>query len=67
MTKEQYDFCNQYREVIELFCISGHYAGGCDALFDYYGMNQQDKGCPSCKSRFFLERMNDIKNYESTL
>lgn len=65
MNREQYDECNKYRGVIELFVSSGQYVGGADGLFDYYNLPKQERSCPSCLSRFLLERDNDIKNYES--
>lgn len=65
MTKEQYDFTIQFRGIIEMFCKCGEYVGGADALFDYWGLTGQEKGCPSCKSRLFLELNEKIKQYEA--
>lgn len=67
MTEEQYKFTIQYRGIIELFAKTGQYIGGAESLFEYYKIIGQERSCPSCISRFLLERNNEIKQYEKQL
>lgn len=67
MTQDQYNECIKYRGVINLFVSSGQYVGGADGLFDFYNVPKQERGCPSCLSRFLLERHSDIQNYERNM
>jgi hypothetical protein len=64
MTEEQYNECQKYRGVINLFVTSGQCIGGLDGLFDYYGVRGQDRSCPACISQFLLNRHSELTQYE---
>jgi len=64
MTEEQYNECQKYRGVINLFVTSGQCIGGLDGLFNYYGVRGQDRSCPSCISQFLLNRHSELIQYE---
>lgn len=62
ISKEEYDYFNQYRGVINLFIQTGQYVGGCDALFDYKKV--VNKGCATCLAQALIEVNNAINDYE---
>ena len=63
MDKEQYEFVNQYREVIEHFVSHQTYVGGADGLFLKY-LTPTEMSCSSCKSACMIQRYNELKQYE---
>lgn len=65
ITKEEYDYFNQYRGVIDLFMKTGQYVGGCDSLFDYKKV--ANKGCATCLSQALIEVNNAIQEYERSM
>ena len=67
MSEDQYKECKKYEGIINLFKTSGQYIGGADSLFDYYKMQGQERSCPSCVSRFLLERYGEIERYERNM
>lgn len=72
MTKQQYEYCNNFRGIINLFVNSGEFIGGCDALFDYYKDqfnlgNPVNTRCPSCVGATLLDINQKLVNYERNL
>lgn len=65
ITKEQYDYYNRFRDVIELFNRSGQYVGGCNELLDF--MQVPDKQCPSCISAALIQAKQQIDEYERNM
>jgi hypothetical protein len=65
ITKEQYEYYQQFRAVLELFNKSGEYIGGCNDLFSY--MKIEDTRCPSCVGAALITAYTQIKQYESNL
>jgi hypothetical protein len=64
LTKEQYEYFNQFRDILNLFEKTGQYIGGCHPLFVKMGA---DTSCPSCMSRTLLEAIGAIKEYERNM
>lgn len=65
MTLEQYNFVNQYRDIINHFVKHQTYVGGADTLFAKY-LQPNELGCSACKSACMIERFNELNEYERT-
>jgi hypothetical protein len=63
MTKEDYNFVNGFREVLEHFATHQTYVGGCDNLFNKY-LQPNELGCSGCKSACMIQRLRELKEYE---
>lgn len=67
ITKDQYDYYIQFRDVINLFQNTGQYVGGCDNLFNFMNVPKENRGCKSCLAAALIEAYNGIKTYESSM
>ena len=65
ITKEQYEYYQQYRGVLDLFQKTGEYVGGCQDLFSY--MKVTDLRCVNCLSSALITAHNQITEYERNL
>lgn len=65
ISKEEYEYYQQFRPNIDLFIKTGSYVGGCDSLFDYKKV--VNKGCSTCLSQALIEVNNAIQEYERSM
>ena len=71
LTKEQYEFINGYRAMIDMFYNHQTYVGGADSLFDY--LEQQGlsggvpigRNCNECTAGFLKFTYSMLKQYEN--
>ena len=70
LTKEEYDFVNRFRPILQMFADHGEYTGGSGALIDWhenkYG-ERIDRGCTGCMSGFLKFSLSMLKQYEKTI
>lgn len=66
MTKEQYEFVNGYRGILEHFVNHQTYVGGADTLFAKY-LQPSELGCSACKSACLIERHRELLEYERNM
>lgn len=65
ITKETYEYYQQFRAVINLFVQTGEYVGGCDALFNY--MKVEDLRCAGCVGSALITANSQMLDYERNL
>ena len=63
ISKSEYEFIVQYKEILDLFARTGEYVGGADALFDHKKI--ADKGCATCKAQCLIETHAELRHYEN--
>lgn len=66
MTKEQYEFVNGYRQILDHFHDHQTYVGGADTLFAKY-LQPAELGCSACKSACLIERRIELIEYERNM
>jgi hypothetical protein len=67
LTKEEYQYVNGFRGILELFDKSGEYIGGADNLISWhenkYG-ERIDRGCQGCIAGFLKFSFSMLKQYD---
>lgn len=67
LTKEEYEYVNGFRGILNLFDQTGEYVGGAGSLIDWhekkYG-ERIDRGCPGCMTGFLKFSLSMLKQYE---
>ncbi len=67
LTKEQYEYYNRFRDVIELFNKTGQYVGGCNDLFVFMNLPKENLNCDNCKAAALIEAKQFIDEYERNM
>lgn len=67
LTKEEYQYLNGFRAMLDLFEKTGECVGGDGGIYDWhekkYGVNI-DRGCVGCRTGFLKTTLSMLKQYE---
>lgn len=69
LTKEEYEFVNGYRGILDIFEKTGEYIGGTDNLIAWHEKKYEvkiDSWCQGCMVGFLNFTISMIKQYEKT-